>query len=193
MSRNKAVHQQAIDRADAARVRARRVCGRLAVAGMLLGLAAVAQAQSEVSFQIAPRDFSSDKQGSWSLGYDRMLDPQVSVGLSVGVAEIEAPVGRSQGVSAALRATHYLVRPSLAVPLQPYIGAQLGGAWQTDRSATTIGLFLGERLELSPTTDLRTDLYVAHKTTTEEHLLGANGTSSGRNIIALRIGMGFRY
>jgi hypothetical protein len=41
--------------------------------------------------------------------------------------------------------------------------------------------------------DLRTDLYVAHKTTTEEHLFSSNGQSVSRNIAALRLGVSFRY
>ncbi|MEX8517436.1 MAG: hypothetical protein AB3X44_02815 [Leptothrix sp. (in: b-proteobacteria)] len=159
----------------------------------LLGLVPAAQAQNEVGFQIAPRDFSTDKQGSWSLGYDRMLDQQVSVGFSVGLAEIAAPIGRSESISGALRATHYLTPPDPATPLQPYVGAQIGGAWHTDRSATTLGLFGGARVALSPTMDLRTDLYVAHKTTTEEHFFSSNGQSVSRNIAALRLGVSFRY
>ncbi|MEY8877279.1 MAG: hypothetical protein AB9M60_12270 [Leptothrix sp. (in: b-proteobacteria)] len=174
-------------------------CGRgrlatLALAATLLGaLLPAAQAQNEVSFQLTPRDFTSDNQGSWAIGYDRMLDQQVSVGLLVGLSEIAAPVGRSDGVSLALRATHYLVPSSPDVPLQPYVGAQIGGAWHSDRHASTMGLFGGARVELSPSMDLRGDLFIAHKKTTEESLFASNGDARSRNIAALRIGVSFRY
>ena len=166
----------------------------LALAATLLGaLVPSAQAQNEVSFQLTPRDFTSDHQGAWAIGYDRMLDQQVSVGLLVGLTEIAAPVGRSDGVSLALRATHYLVPPSPDMPLQPYVGAQIGGAWHSDRHASTMGLFGGARVELSPTMDLRGDLFIAHKKTTEEGLFASNGDARSRNIAALRIGVSFRY
>jgi hypothetical protein len=191
MSRNNAVNPGMASNLAARSGRSK--LATLAMAAALLGALPAARAQNEVSFQLTPRDLTSDSQGAWAIGYDRMLDQQVSVGLLVGLSEIAAPVGRSDAVSLALRATHYLVPPSPDMPLQPYVGAQIGGAWHSDRHATTMGLFGGARVELSPSMDLRGDLFIAHKKTTEEGLFASNGDARSRNIAALRIGVSFRY
>lgn len=183
MSREKTVRFRSVPQRTAAAL----VLG----AALLAALPLSAQAQNEISFQLTPRDFTSDKQGSWAIGYDRMLDQQVSVGLLIGLAEIAAPGGRSTGVSAAVRGTFHLVPPGQ--PLQPYVGVQIGGAWHSDRKDSNMGVYGGGRVELSPTMDLRGDLYIAHKTTTQESLFGSSGESRGRNVAALRFGVSFRY
>ncbi len=165
-----------------------------AAALALAALMPAAQADTALTFQLAPRDFSSDSMGSWSLAYERLVDAQFSVGLVFGLADIRKPVtGASQGVSAALRATHYIQAPSMAAQLQPYVGLEVGGATHSDRHASTLGGFLGARFPMTPTMDLRTDVLVAQRKTTEESLFESNGRVDRRTVTSLRLGVGFRY
>ncbi|MEY8876793.1 MAG: hypothetical protein AB9M60_09825 [Leptothrix sp. (in: b-proteobacteria)] len=165
---------------------------------LLCALAPVAQAGTELAFQWTPRAFANDGVGEWRLAYDRMVDEQFAVGLAFGLADIAHPPGGAggsgRGLSAALRATHYLQPASGAAAIQPYVGLELGGAWKSDRQSSTLGGFLGARVPYTPTTDLRLDLLLAHRNTREDTLFGSNGTTtSNRGIAALRLGLGFRY
>lgn len=159
----------------------------------LSALMPAAQAATELNFHFAPRDFASDDNGSWGLSYERLVDAQFSVGIGLGLADITGPKGRSTGLSAALKATHYLRPYSMAEVLQPYVGLEIGGATHTDRSSTTLGAVIGVRFPMAPTFDLRTDVLLAHRTTHEESLFGSDGTTHSNNIASLRIGLGFRY
>lgn len=153
-----------------------------------------AQAETELTFEVAPRDFSNDNVGSWSLSYERLVDAQFAIGLAVGWSDIKGPVKTSQGLSAALRATHYLQLPSNQPTLQPFVGLEVAGATHTSRQATTLGAVLGARFPLAPTMDLRSSVLVGSRKTTEDTLFGSDGaTSDRRTVTSLRLGVTFRY
>lgn len=171
-----------------------RLLAPLGAALALAGAVPAAHAETELTFELAPRDFSSDSVGSWSLSYERLVDAQFAVGLAVGWSDIKGPVKTSQGLSAALRATHYLQVPSNAPRLQPFVGLEVAGATHTSRQATTLGAVLGARFPLAPTMDLRSSILLGTRKTTEESLFGSNGDASDRRTVtSLRLGVTFRY
>lgn len=171
-----------------------RLLAPLGAALALAGAVPAAHAETELTFELAPRDFSNDSVGSWSLAYERLVDAQFAVGLAVGWSDIQGPVKTSQGVSAALRATHYLQQPSNAPRLQPYVGLEVAGATHTSRQSTTLGAFVGARFPLAPTMDLRTNILFGSRKTTEESLFGSDGAASDRRTVtSLRLGVTFRY